>query len=193
MGWFLVYMLLFSLRTKYQQHNTQGLCNKSFFPFPPSMISLGSVVLILGTAQNIFSQPVLDSSLKLQKGPRLRDWSWWFGQHRSQHRYAFLHSSHCAHGQKRCTVPPQRGSSAGPTRPTGFHHDDSGRQHQGAWIIEEWEGAQLVNRYGWGRGRKSKAKTRRLVQKGKENGHCWRVNTERRRHAKKCVHDDTVK
>lgn len=153
----------------------QSLHNKSFFS--PSIVSFGSVVLISETAQNTIFQPLLESSLKLQKGPRLRDWSWWFGQHRYQHRYAFLHSSHCAHGQKRCTVRPQRGSSAGPTRPTGFHHVDSGRQHQRAWIIGEREGAQLVNRYGWERGWKSKAKvkTRRLMWKGKEKGHCWKV------------------
>lgn len=116
--------------------------------FPPSTVSFGSVVLISETAQTTIFQPLLESAVTLQKGPHLRDWSWWLGQHRYQHRYAFPHSSHCAHGQKRCTVRPRRGSSAGPTRPTGFHHVGSGRQRQGAWIIGEREGAQLVNRYG---------------------------------------------
>lgn len=69
----------FSLKTKYQQHNPQSLCNKSFCP---SIVSFGSVVLIPEGAQEVICQPLPESSPLLQQGPRLRDCSWCFGQRR---------------------------------------------------------------------------------------------------------------
>lgn len=55
----------FSLMTQYQQHNLQGLCNKSF---SPSIASFGSVVLLPGGAQEAPSQPVAGSSPEPRRG-----------------------------------------------------------------------------------------------------------------------------
>lgn len=121
----------FSLKTKYQQHNPQSLCNKSFCP---SIVSFGSVVLIPEGAQEVICQPLPESSPLLQQGPRLRDCSWCFGQRRAAPR-----SWRCARGRARGTVRPQRGSSAGPTPPTRLQHGDSGRRRRGAWSVGERE------------------------------------------------------
>lgn len=175
----------FSLKTQYQQHNLQSLCNKSFCS---SLGSFGSVVHMPEGAQEEISQPLLGSSPKLQQGPRIRDWSWQLAGRRQSR--AAPRSWRCARGRTRGTVRPWRGSSAGPTR---LHHADSGRRRRGACSGGEREGSISQ----WARRRnsvemQSKGEAKADVKR-RGKGAFLQGEYAGKRHASTRARDDTAK